>query len=269
MRLFNHIKIIYFLLIILIISGTATVHCEQDPATLAIDAYNRLDFNEAKRNATIVIENWKDFDPDDLLAMHKLLGIIYYSEGRILDSRNHFEHSISLDPATGLDSVMVSPKIIAFYNTIKSQIVAQNKSFVITNPRYIFLKDQRVDALWRSALYPGWGQRFLGHTKRANVFMSLYGFGAASSIYFYISKEKFHDKYIAERDVVRIESRYNDYNNAHKAFHYATYLTAAVWATSILDIFLSDSVANVPVSHRFGMIPIPNNGYMVTLSIQF
>ena len=202
-------------------------------------AFQQLDYKTAKIKSEAVLQSWQQYGVTELLEVHKILGIITYSEGNLTESQSQFEQALSLYQSTELDSVYVSPKIISFFNQLKVNFNQQAKTPPSVKVRYIVVPDPRPKAILRSFVLPGWGQLYKGQQKKGVVLLTAAGVSALSWVTFYILQKNAHAKYLDASNPDEIEKKYQDYNLLYKSQHTCAYITGALWLYSLTDALIS------------------------------
>jgi len=216
-------------------------------------AFQQLDYNTAKVKSEAVLQSWQQYSVTELLEVHKILGIITYSEGNLSASQSQFEQALSLDQSTELDSVYVSPKIISFFNQLKVNFKQQAKTPSSVKFRYIVMPDPRPKAALRSFVLPGWGQLYKGQQKKGVLLLTATGVSALSWMTFYILQEKSHNKYLDASNPDEIEKRYQNYNQLYKNQLTFAYITGALWLYSLADALITQPVPPDKISFYPGI----------------
>lgn len=206
-------------------------------------AYNQLNYEEAEIKANAALSNYQRFTPTQLTEIHKILGIIYFSQNRAAEAKQQFENALSLTPQLSLDPLYVSPKIIEFFNEVKQgwQTKTKEKANSEGEIRYLVMQDPRPAAAMRSMLLPGWGQTYKGQRSKGRVLMALWGVGVVGSLVAHIKRQDAEDKYLSERDPGKIQSRFNTFDTFHKVRNSLLIFSAGVWIYSYVDALLSHS----------------------------
>ena len=77
-----------------------------------ISAFQQLDYQTAKIEAERVVLDWQKYTINELVEVHKILGIIAYTDGDLNEANKQFKNALSLNNSAQLDSVLTSPKIL-------------------------------------------------------------------------------------------------------------------------------------------------------------
>ncbi|NIR50890.1 tetratricopeptide repeat protein [candidate division KSB1 bacterium] len=215
-------------------------------------AYQELNYAEAEIKATTALDQYQRFTPVHLTEIHKILGIIYYSQNKPEQARVHFQNALSLTPTLTLDPLYVSPKILDFFKKVKARHAEDGRDTdeVRTNVRYVLVEDPRPAAAIRSMLLPGWGQLYKGETTKGRVLIALWGVGVIGSVTAHFKREQAQDSYLSETDPQRIESRFNTFDSFHKLRNNLLLFSAGVWLYSYLDAILKERPHQFEQSQR-------------------
>ena len=213
-------------------------------------AYNDLNYTEAEIKAKSALEKYQNFTSSQLTAVHKILGLLYYSQNKPTESRRQFEIAFSLNPELKLDPLFVSPKILEFYNHIKAewQLSKQQNSDIQNQIRYVLVNDPRPAAALRSMILPGWGQVYKGEKRKGLIFFGLWSLGIAGSVITHFARQDAEDKYLSETNPAQINSRFDSFNKFHKLRNNLLFFSAGVWLFSYIDAILKNRPAEVESS---------------------
>lgn len=202
-------------------------------------AYNELNFTEAEIKAETALENYERFKGDELTQIHKILGLIYFSQNRQAEARTQFENALSLSPDLELDSLMVSPKIMEFFNQVKTDFTeARQNTDAPSQVRYVLVSDPRPAAAMRSMVLPGWGQLYKGEQRKGIVLLSMWTVGIVGSVVTHIARNDARDDYLAATNPAQIESRFDRFDTLHKLRNNLLLFSAGVWLFSYFDAIL-------------------------------
>jgi len=229
-------------------------------------AFEQLDYQTAKTEAEKALQFWEQYSIIDLIEIHKILGIIAYSEGSFLESKTQFEKALSLNSAMQLDSVFVSPKIISFFDEVKANFKTDQTSIPPDQCRYVLLPDPRPEAFLKSLVFPGWGQFYKGEKKKGTTFLVSTGICLVSWTTLYFLQQHAHDKYQNASEPADIERKYDNYNKLYKSRQIAQYITGGVWLISLADVLLSKP----SMAGNLAIIPQKtSDSYSLSVTIKF
>jgi tetratricopeptide (TPR) repeat protein len=227
-------------LILILFSSAFGQSAERDLIEEIQTAYNQLNYPEAEIKAQAALKDFQRFTPTQLTEIHKILGLIYFSQNKEDAARLQFENALSLSPDLKLDPLFVSPKIVEFFEEIKKArtIKLQDAGASQADVRYVLLQDPRPAAAMRSMIVPGWGQLYKGEKTKGRVLLGLWSAGVIGSVAAHIARAHAEDRYLAETDPDRIESRYDTFNTFHKLRNNLLIFSGGVWLFSYIDAIL-------------------------------
>ncbi len=204
-----------------------------------LKAFRKLDYAVAEKQAEAILADWQSHNPITLETAHKVLGVIQYTKNDLTAARNHFQQAIQINPQTVLDSVYVSPKIIEWFRQIKTSYRPENVP--AAHIRYIVVPDRRPGAAVRSVLLPGWGQLYKDQPVRGWTLMAVTGISLATWGVSTWQTQTSRRDYLKAELPETIRQRYDDYNTWYKRQQMCRYVTAALWATAVVDALLTSS----------------------------
>ncbi|HHJ52765.1 MAG TPA: hypothetical protein ENJ89_06180 [Caldithrix abyssi] len=209
---------------------------QQNRASQVKQLYESLQFEQAIQLSQRLLRDDTITNPQDLITIHQYAGFSFFNLGRPDSAKKHFLTILSIDPEYEFNPVNTSPKIITFFKKIKEKYqINRDTDRQVAYVRYVFVRDLRPGATWRSALLPGWGQYFKGQKNKGKILSSSFAGGALLTITSYLLERNYHQKYRDATSQSEIQKNYDAYNRWYKARHYAMYFTAAVWTISVLD----------------------------------
>ncbi|RMF59683.1 MAG: hypothetical protein D6746_07920 [Bacteroidetes bacterium] len=252
--------------VVLILFLPGRVHAQPTPASrlAAIQAaYQQLDYERAKALGEAALQDYDAFTPAQLTEIHTLLGLVYFSENEPEAARLQFEAALSLTPDLSLDPLLVSPKILAFFEEVKrnwqQRQAAAEAGIQAGAIRYVRLEDPRPAAALRSFVLPGWGQLYKGDRTKGWLLMAGWGVAVTGTLVAHVRRNQARDAYLAERDPDRITDRYDTFNTWHKARNNLALAASALWVLSYLDalVFRPPAPARATLALRPGFSASP------------
>jgi len=254
----NKLKRIHYLLIISIALGIFSFGNTQEianPLPEMQSLYRNLNFVEVINTGRQFLQSTKSVPPADLIAITELMALSFYQMGEIDSASTYFLSLLSIDPKHELDPIQTSPKIIQFYEQLKKEFLErEEKQAVPSYRKYIFLKDPRPAAAWRSAIFPGWGQIFKGQNKKGLVVGGMFSTLFTATVISWVQEKRFHDRYLAARQPADIENKYKLYNNWYKARRYLTVLTFSSWVYAFVDALWTPAILPQASMNRDGVM---------------
>lgn len=236
-----------FILIFTSLSLAFNLHAQETPPALAQvrRAYEALKFDEAERLGKLALQHSEEYSATELVQLHLLMGYLGYLRKQPEAARANFESALSLQPDLTLDSLLVSPKIVRLFEQVKSEYrvgLASRKPAV----KYVMVEDQRLHALRRSLLVPGWGQRHLRHNTRGAIYTTGFAIAVGLGLAFEVVQSQAHRSYLAATTPQQIERRYEIYNQRYRTRNAAFLVAGGIWAVNVLDVMF----ATPPVAVR-------------------
>jgi tetratricopeptide (TPR) repeat protein len=203
------------------------------------ETYMNMDYSAAEKKAVAALANYQNLKPYELVEIHQILAIIYFSQNRVEEARQAFRNALSLDPDMQLDPVMVSPKIVDFFKDVSSDYFNATEKQTDDKVRYVKVYDPRPTATLRSMLVPGWGQIYKGQKKKGLILMGMWGIGLAGTVVVSLARASAQDRYLTATESGDIESNYSDFNRWHKLRNGFIIFGAGVWVFSFFDALIS------------------------------
>lgn len=246
---------------------------QQSPYEQMLQAYQQLDYQSAKTIGQKITAEYTKHSLFQLVETHKILGVIFYTEGNPGEAQKQFEQALSIDDKAQLDSVYVSPKITQFFDELKQNFVEsvdKNQSGSTFAPRYILVADPRPAAAMRSLIFPGWGQLYKQEKKKGYVLAGAAGISLLATGIFHFMQESAHDDYLSATNPQLIEEKYADYNRLYKWRNNAAVFTGAVWLYAFFDALIAPSRSQQ--FEYFSSVKIQgtaSNGVMVSALFRF
>ncbi len=233
-------NIIIISLFFLIVNPTSA-QTQQPVFQQMIQAFHHLDYQAAEKIGKQIIDDYQSYTPLELLETHKILGVIAYQDGNLSEANSQFEQALSIDRTAHLDSVYVSPKIIQFFNELKSNYDLRQKSGEIDKTihnRYVVQPDPRPAATLRSMILPGWGQLYKNDKRKGYVLVSSTATATLATVLFHFMQKNAHDEYLKATDIETIKQKYDNYNLFYKLRNNTALLAGGIWLYAFFDALL-------------------------------
>lgn len=205
------------------------------------EAYQQLDYEAATDSAALALRTPERYRVSELAEIHTILGLIEYSRNNESEARGEFISALSLDPSLQLDSLLVSPKILAFFEDIRAELEQPRTPppSDAANVRYVVQEDPRTEAALRSMLLPGWGQLHKGERVKGLALVGAWGAAAAGAAVTYVGRRRARIAYEDADTVEDALDRYDPYNQWHQAHQAVLLGMAGVWLFSYADALLA------------------------------
>lgn len=197
--------------------------------------YQSAQFEQALAVAEEVLNSGESLSDQDRGDLYRLAGLSHYNTGQQQKAAVWFREWLSIYPDAQLDPVMVSPKIIDFFEEIKKEHQASNPPAMTVVVR----SDLRPGAAMRSLILPGWGQKYKQQNRRAILTGGLFWGVAALTVAAYLKEGQHRDDYRMASTPELIEARYRTYNDWHRRRQWLVIGTVALWGINVGDALLS------------------------------
>lgn len=219
--------------------GKTQAQREEGPSIDRIkEAYNRFHFPEVVSLATQALQVEPPPSSEARVEIYTYLAFAQIALGKNEEARGAFQAALELDPTLTLDPVLVSPKIIAIFNEVRSALEAKKEKETLRPILQPPQEDRRLGGAWRSLLLPGWGQLYKGQKRKAIVIFAVQTINISTLLYAHFKMDRAHDEYLQATDPDLIESTYDRYNSYHKLRNSFLLLTGGVWIYSHIDAAL-------------------------------
>jgi hypothetical protein len=199
------------------------------------NSYDQMDYSQAIQLSSQAIQAYQGYKTDELIRIYQLRALSYFHLGDTSASRGAFDSMLSLNKDIELDPVRVSPKIIGFYNRVKSEYQDFGESAPTIKTRYIQLEDPRPAAGWRSLALPGWGQIYKDEQAKGYIILSAFALNTTALIVSIINEKETKDIYLSATHPDEIMTTYDDYNTWHHRRQILTYSQILIWSYAVAD----------------------------------
>lgn len=244
----------------LLAPATAQTRSQIDEAALA---FERLDYVTARELLRTVVAAPERVTTHDLARAHLLLGVMDYSDNSIESASANFMSALQLDPAIRPDPQTVSPKIVEFFDGLRTRVNPDGG----TEIRYVTLVDPRPAAAIRSMILPGWGQFHKGQRTKAVVLGSAWVAASGATAVAHGARRRARRAYVDEQDPARVVERYDTFNSRHKLRNTLAVTAAVVWVAAYIDALATPGTAVIgPIA--FEVAPQPD-GMTLAARVRF
>lgn len=229
-----------FIVIFLCLMFSCALHAQESPPPLTEvqRAYEALRFDAAENLGRLALQHSEEYSASELVQLHLIMGYLGYLRKQPETARANFESALSLQPDLTLDSLLVSPKIVRMFEQVKNEYrvgLASQRPAV----KYVMVEDQRLHALRRSLLLPGWGQRYLRKNTRGAIYTTGFIIATGFGLAFHVAQNQAHRSYLAATTPNQIERRYDIYNQRYRIRNAAVVIAGGVWVANVIDVMLA------------------------------
>src|SRR3972149_989012 len=249
-------------LMLFIFTTFITAQQNVNPIDTLVRLFESFQYPKVIAACDSLLKNNLTFTEKQLIEIYRVKGISEFSRLEEESARKSFIAILNLDSEFELDSSSTSPKIIYFFNNVKSKYIddlnrqkeLQTKQGTLYTSRVaknIAVKENLKKAMLRSIVLPGMGHIFIGEKTKGLILTSLSAVSFCSMIYLIFNTNKRQNDYQSETDPNLMVERYNDYNNSYK-FRNASIITfAVIWLYSQVDIlFFTDFENEIDLSSQ-------------------
>ncbi|MCR4416514.1 MAG: hypothetical protein NUV92_02035 [Ignavibacteria bacterium] len=246
--------------------------------TVLKQKFENFDYNSVISLADSILKNEKKLSHEDSLVILYYKAISSFTIWDIKTSEQTFRMILSLDKNFTLDSINVSPKIISYFNDLKSKFVNENRTEKQNNSLNIdsLLSLERRkyssefasyrQALWRNLILPGWGDIYLNNNFKGYLFSGSFTLSFISSVYYIFDTKKKENDYLSEINPDLILEKYSKYNSSYKLKNIFIALTLFVYIYSQVDFLISKNY-NIQ-SNNYPTLSISEDSYS-TIKVYF
>ncbi len=247
------IKIWIAILISLFITSLALSQELSSKLNLLQKSFDNFEYGKVILMADSLLSHKKNFSEADLQEIYRMKGISQYSLLKKGEARKSFIEILKINHNYTLDPLKTSPKIVSFFNGIKTdinQIQEKNNQTVRTKTDTIYIAEVVPDlegeinlkqSILRSAILPGWGQLYNDEVTKGTIITAAGALSLASMIYFIIDSNKKEKNYLSATQPSDIAFKYNAFNRSYHFRNISIIIFAAVWIYSQIDlIFFSN-----------------------------
>ncbi len=231
-----------------------------------VNHYQNFNYLSVEVLSKKALSSRKNYSLEDLLQIHLYYGCAAFAKGDTGTARSQFLALLSIDPDYKLSPLLFSPKIQKFFKSIQSDFRKNEKTGTNWNYRYVFLRDNRLPALKRSLLFPGWGQHYLGQKKKGLFIAGSEMITLSGTIAFYFMTNRAHRAYLSAKQPDRIETNYQTYKQYYRARNTLALLSSSIWIFSAMDILLQKQPLFKPLHENLSFYL--DNPHLILVSYQ-
>ena len=212
-----------------------------NPMNAVIKAYEQGYYQEVITIGESALSDTTGYSRDDVVYLRTYLAFSLVALGQEDAAQERFKQILTVRPKLELNPEFVSPKIIEVFKRaqidfFRHRVDGYQKGGVLFEQG----RPGRVQGLWRSALWPGWGQTVRGDARKGRILKwGAAGVAAGTGLAFlgtYLS----HQSYLNANNPGDIESRYTTYNRWYRTRNFTVNLALSFWAYNLLDLAISN-----------------------------
>ncbi|HPG39635.1 MAG TPA: hypothetical protein PLP19_20270 [bacterium] len=209
--------------------------------------FRNFEYDQVIAIADQVLLNKDRLAREQLVTIHKLRALSNYSLLQMDVALQDFIEILKIDPDFNLDPVTTSPKIVTFFNEIKTGLQSYESSrqtieikrdtVRITSDNTMLLRNMVA----RSLVIPGWGHLYLRKTEKGVVLFSLGVASMLGSAYYVYDCYYSQKAYLNANNPDQIAKKYAAFNSAYKNRNLFLTAYALLWVYSQTDVLFSQS----------------------------
>lgn len=225
----------------MVLQGALLADPEGDPLKAVATDYDQGRYLQAAEKAAAALDDSaaEDQETRSYLLTYRAFSLV--ALGRETEAEAEFIRLLAIQPKLELNPEFVSPKIIEVFKRAKSRTRNQAQT-TLQEPQPLFAKPKpsKAQALWRSMLWPGWGQRHRGSRLKASVLQSasLGALGAWGALELGTSRAR--SEYLDSSEPGQIQSAYDSYNGWYRARNLAVNCVVAIWLYNLVDVMMTE-----------------------------
>ena len=229
------------------------------------EATERLDYATAEARAREALARYDAFSPGELAEVHTTLGVLLAARAEDSDARTQFAAALSLDPGRRLDPVLVPPRTVALFESVRAT-AAPGAPAGPPVLRYVVLPDPRAGAALRSAVLPGWGQIHRGARGRGVAIAVGVGAMAAGALGAHVAYGAARDRYTAARTQEDIAQTSRTIDRLYRLRGNLAIATAVGWAVQTAEALVVGR-PQAPTDEAAARLGVAGAGLRLTVPI--
>jgi tetratricopeptide (TPR) repeat protein len=219
------------------------------------------------------LENRNALPKDDVIEIYLMQGLACYSLQELDKAANSFQDMLQIDPDYELNPILTSPKIIQFFEQVKSSLPPAASPVEVKSVRidtvkiYLDPHPRFRGAVLRSLVLPGWGHYYQDGSLKGKIISCASIIASAASIYYSFDCSHKEKEYLSAADLATIEAKYQRYNSSFRMRNICLFSFAALWLYSQMDLLIFNQ-DNKLSDHTTGIFPvIDGQNYKISLRI--
>jgi hypothetical protein len=265
-------RIIYFITIIISLSliFSAVAQSQSLEIELMQHHFKNFEYRQVISIAEKLLLKKEDLSSSDLLKVYELKAISHYSMTEMEAALNNFIELLKIEPDYTLDPARTSPKIMSFFQQIKTSLQTPMKPKTMISPKikidtvcvYVDSSRNFRKAMVRSLVLPGWGHLYLGHKKKGWFLTTTSVVSLGASFYFLSDCDHKQTAYLNEINPTKIANKYNQYNRSYQVRNLSILCYLLIWSYSQVDLLTIKQPA--PLAY---FLPYHSNNHEVGMAL--
>jgi tetratricopeptide (TPR) repeat protein len=232
----------YFLFLI---AGNLVAQSGSDPLlTVLQEHYENFQYQEIIDLASEKLRQ-DSLSPETRMHILHFKALAHYARGEMDRSMAAFNSLLQINPDYSLDASKYSPKIIEFFNDIKTNFLVrplvepQTPPEIITHIDTLHVPVMTPLPALKSSLLPGWGQWSMGEKRKGSVLMGAALISLSGSLYYTCQTREHEQNYLNSTKLPQIEQNYDRYNSSYRKRNIFWGTFATLWVLSQLDLWIN------------------------------
>jgi hypothetical protein len=205
-----------------------------DPVKIA---FRDFEYEKVIELTDQLLVNGDSLDQQTIIELLKMKAIAQYSLDQEVEAEKVFLQILDIDLNFNLNEQETSPKIIDFFEKIKSSYKPKPEPAVsdikpeADSTVYVYRS-----AFGRSIIFPGWGHLYLKQKRKAMLLGIPAGVSLVSGVYYSFLTAKREREYLNATRSRAIEENYEAYNTVYKTRNIVLVAYAVIWIYSQFDL---------------------------------
>ncbi|MBN1998661.1 hypothetical protein JW935_13965 [candidate division KSB1 bacterium] len=230
---------------------TSVLHMNAVELDVVDEKFKNFDYPAVILLADSLLNGSEKLSNEQKLTLYQLKGISFFSLLEMQQSLACFSEILKIDPGHTMDPVQTSPKILAFFNQIKTCLARKDTvvvAHVFKDTVTVTQYDDRIrHAVSRSMIFPGWGHYYSGQKTKGKILAGVSVICLGAAIYYTADCNRAHQNYMREVDPRKIGGKYDIWNTLYQKRNVFILSYTAIWLYAQTDI-LFFSVGNKKVT---------------------
>lgn len=237
--------------------------------------FESSEYEASLEAARATLENADSLSALEQSQLHQYAAFNLIALNRQREARLHAREALHLNPDLSLDPVMISPKIIDLFESVRQEMAPPKPAVADTTtdsaprasdrfeseksliqPGVIHSQPDLGKAFKRSLLFPGLGQMTLDQQTKGRLLMGAEILCLSGIVVSHLQQESAHDAYLNRTEPDAIEDAFNRYEKWYHARTGFAIAAGAVWLYNLIDVSLYtvESTVQVDRDENFPMI---------------
>ena len=207
-----------------------------------VRAYQSFQYNNVISLCQMVIADSSNRDSTEIKDAYLYQGLAGYALGNMEQAFASFISLLRYDPGFTMDAAETPPKIIRFFNSIKSEFAVLRIPDRNLNNEHGSTANPGISgtSLIYSFFLPGSGHIREGQKTRGWILASASAITLASTVYYTVDTINKEKEYLNAVDKADIDQKYQAFNQSFKRRNISALLFGLVWVYTQVDLILSE-----------------------------